>query len=85
MVQYETAELKNKKTGKTEKVRFKEGALHKQLGYNGDKSLNAVMRKIKASEIGETVMLPSPVSKKMKITKLLHSRAVFGLNLQGKK
>ena len=82
---YETAELTDKKTGKTEKVRFKEGALHKQLKYNGDKSLNAVMRKIKSSKIGNEVMLPAPINKKMKITSLLHKRAVLGLNLQGKK
>ena len=80
----ETARLKDKETGKTETVRFKEGALHRQLGYKGDKSLNAVMRKIKKSEIGETVMLPAPINKKFKITKLLHQRAVLGLNLQGK-
>jgi len=80
----ETAELKDKETGKVEKVRFKEGALHRQLGYSGEKSLNAVMRKIKKSEIGDVVMLPAPVSKKMKITKLLKKRAVFGLSLQGK-
>ena len=74
----ETAVLDGKK------IKFKEGALHRQLGYKGEKSLNAVMRKIKASKIGSEVMLPAPVSKKMKITKLLHQRAVLGLNLQGK-
>ena len=64
MVKYETAELKDSETGKVEKVKFKEGALHKQLGYKGDKSLNAVMRKIKKSEIGDEVCFPIQSTKK---------------------
>ena len=64
-------------------VTFKKGALHRQLGYTGHESLNAVMRRIKKSDIGTTVFLPAPINKPKKITRLLKERAVFGLNLQG--
>ncbi len=79
----ETATFTNPKTGKKQTVKFNKGALHRQLKYSGTESLNAVMEKIKNSTIGQIVMLPSPINKKRKVTKLLKERAVFGLNLQG--
>jgi len=80
-----TAKFTNRKTGKTQTVKFNKGALHRQLKYSGTQSLNDVMQKIKDSAVGQEVMLPAPINEKRKVTKLLKERAVFGLNLQDKK
>jgi hypothetical protein len=65
------------------KVKFRKGALHKQLKVPLDEDIgNFNLRKIKRGEVGDMVRVKG---KMFKITKLMKKRATFGLTLQGKK
>ena len=73
--EYETAMLGGKR------VRFKKGALHRQLGIAEDKPIGvANLRKIKRAKTGSSVTIDK---KKHKVTELLKRRAVFALNISG--
>ena len=78
---YDTATLKDD-DGKKTKVRFRKGALHRQLGIPEDEDIgNGNLRKIKNGKVGATITIKG---KKHKITELMKRRANLGLNLQGK-
>ena len=75
---YETVKLKDDK-GVEKKVRFRKGALHRQLGVPEDEDLpRGIMQKIKNSKIGDFITVRK---KKIKVTELLKKRAVLGINL----
>ncbi len=64
-----------------EKITFKQGALHKQLGIPMDKDVGRpLMKKISESEVGDMIMIPQ-TKKKVKVNALMKKRAVFGLTL----
>tara|TARA_R110000824_G_scaffold9582_2_gene42682 strand:+ start:3391 stop:3648 length:258 start_codon:yes stop_codon:yes gene_type:complete len=78
MPEYVTVKLKNDE-GKEEKVRFKKGALHKQLGYPENKTIprNVFTRVQKAKE-GTTLKING---KDRKVTALMKRRVNFALVL----
>tara|TARA_R110000822_G_scaffold172968_2_gene312545 strand:+ start:6692 stop:6937 length:246 start_codon:yes stop_codon:yes gene_type:complete len=81
MVVYETVKLKNEK-GKEEKVRFKKGALHRQLGYAEDKTIpRNVFTRIQKAKEGTTLKING---KDRKITTLMKRRVNFALVLMKK-
>jgi len=78
---YETATLTDD-DGKKQKVRFRKGALHRQLGIPEDEDIgNTNLRKIKNAKVGASVKIKG---KSHKVTALMKRRANLGLNLQGK-
>jgi len=80
----ETAELKNKETGKIDKVKYKEGALTKMLGFKGDEEIGmANLRKLKKAEVGEMVKIKGGKGE-VKMTKLMKKRVNFAFVLMGK-
>ena len=77
MVKYETIELEG------EKVKFKEGALRKQLKLKPTQKLSkAMLNKVKKTEVGKTFEL---FKKKHKMTKLMKKRINFAIVLMGRK
>lgn len=81
----ETAELKDKKTGKVEKVKYKEGALTKMLGFKGDEEIGMPnLRKLKKAKVGEMVTIKGGKGK-VKMTELMKRRVNFAFTLMGKK
>ena len=65
------------------KIKFRKGALHRQLKIPEDQDIgNVNLRRIKKGEVGDMVKVKGRM---FKITKLLKKRATFGLTLQGKK
>ena len=70
--------------GKT--IKFKEGALHKQLKVPENKTIGVSnLKKIQRAKIGSTVRIPTSTrtNKDFKVTELMKKRAVFGLNISG--
>ena len=64
------------------KIKFKEGALHRQLKIPEDQDIGVSnLRKIKKAEVGSEVTIKG---KKFKVTPLMKKRAVFGLNIMPK-
>mgnify|MGYP003641275356 CR=1 FL=1 len=73
---YETVKLDG------EKVRFRKGALHRQLKVPEDEDIgNANLRKIKAAKVGSKIKIKGNT---FTVTELMKKRANLGLNLQGK-
>ena len=73
MPKTETAELKDKKTGKVEKVKYKEGALTKMLGFTGDQEIGMPnLRKLRKAEVGQEVVIKGGKGK-VTMTKLMKS------------
>jgi len=65
-----------------EKIRFKKGALHRQLKIPEDQDIGmANLNKIAKAELGSMVTIKG---KKFKVTPLLKKRAVFGKNISGR-
>ena len=61
------------------KIKFKEGALHRQLKIPEDENIGVSnLRKIKKAEVGAMVKIKG---KTFKVTPLMKKRAVFGLNI----
>ncbi len=64
------------------KIKFKEGALHRQLKVPEDQDIGITnLRKIKKAEVGAMVKIKG---KTFKVTPLMKKRAVFGLNIMPK-
>ncbi len=64
------------------KIKFKEGALHRQLKVPEDQDIGITnLRKIKKAEVGTMVKIKG---KTFKVTPLMKKRAVFGLNIMPK-
>ncbi len=64
------------------KIKFKEGALHRQLKVPEDQDIGITnLRKIKKAEVGAMVKIKG---KTFKVTPLMKKRAVFGLNIAPK-
>lgn len=65
-----------------EKIRFKKGALHRQLKIPESEDIGmSNLNKISKAEIGTMVTIKG---KKFKVTPLLKKRAVFGKNIAGR-
>jgi hypothetical protein len=70
--------------GKT--IKFKKGALHRQLRVPEDKPIGVTnLKKIKRAKVGSTVRIATSTrkNKEFKVTELMKRRAVFGLNISG--
>jgi len=70
--------------GKT--IKFKKGALHRQLKVPESKSIGVTnLKKIKRAKVGSTVRIATSTraDKNFKVTELMKRRAVFGLNMIG--
>lgn len=68
------------------KIKYKKGALHRQLKVPEDKSIGITnLRKIKRAKVGSTVRIATSTrkNKEFKVTELLKRRAVFGINISG--
>ena len=64
------------------KIRFKKGALHRQLKVPEDEDIGIPnLRKISKGKLGSMVTVKG---KKFKITSLMKKRATFGLNIAPK-
>ena len=82
MVVYDTAILEDD-SGKKQKVRFKKGALHRQLKIPEDQDiLKQLLRKLKKAEVGDSVVYKK---KNYNVTTLMKRRVNFAFVLMGKK
>jgi len=80
---YDTAELKDKDTGKVEKVKFKVGGLHASLKMKPDEDIGKdIMEKIKKAEVGTKMKVKG---KDIMITQKIKRQATLGLNLMKRK
>ena len=82
MVVYDTAILEDD-SGKKQKVRFKKGALHRQLKIPEDQDIpKQLLRKLKKAEVGDSVVYKK---KNYNVTTLMKRRVNFAFVLMGKK
>lgn len=82
MVEYESVVLKDDE-GKNKRVRFKKGALHKQLKVPEDQNIpKGLMSKLKKAEVGDIVKFKG---KSYKVTLLMKRRVNFAFVLMGRK